>query len=205
MKGYRIKSAACRCRFCPGCCGWLGRKLREALARELAKFKGVMMVTLTVDPLNFPDSPESAFAYVKKRRCVAELVRALHKAGYLWSRRYFYVIEWQQNGYPHWHLLLDATWIPFAAITEVWDKFRPKWLPPPEGVRPPMGSCRFTASKFERGGAAHAANYVAKYLTKHPADGYPDWVMNAKTRIRRFSTSRGSGRRPSSGRPRRRS
>jgi hypothetical protein len=114
----------------------------------------------------------------------------LHKAGYLYSRRWFVVIEWQGNGFPHWHLLLDATWIPFGAITDTWDKFRPPWLPPPEGVRPPMGCCRFTASKFDAGGALHAARYVAKYVSKFPADGFPEWVT-ARKNIRRFSTSRG--------------
>src|SRR5271155_3313687 len=37
----------------------------------------------------------------------------------------------------------------------------------------------------------HAVLYVTKYLTKGPVDGFPEWVMGATYRIRRFGTSRG--------------
>ncbi len=33
--------------------------------------------------------------------------------------------------------------------------------------------------------------YASKYLTKYPENGFPDWVMDATYRIRRYSTSRG--------------
>lgn len=191
-RGFRVKSCVCRSRFCPCCCGWLGRDLRGRLVEVLGTYQGVYTLTLTVDPENFPDDPEGAFRYVLKRRCIAKLVEQLHKLGHLHSRRYFVVVEWQRNGYPHWHVVLDATFIPFVVITATWDRFRPSWLGPPVGRRPPMGSSRFT-KKFAGGADAglHAARYVAKYLTKHPADGYPDWVLGADYRIRRYSTSRG--------------
>jgi hypothetical protein len=190
-RGYRVKSCACRSRFCPGCCGWLGRDLREKLIKVLSTFQSVYMLTETVDPSNFPDDPESAFRYVTQRRCIARLVDRLYKLGHLHSRRYFVVVEWQGNGYPHWHILLDASFVPFSAITGVWDSFRPPWLGPAVGQRPPMGSSRFTKTWEGDDAGVRAGRYAAKYLTKHPADGYPQWVMQARYRIRRYSTSRG--------------
>ena len=36
------------------------------------------------------------------------------------------VLEWQKRTeMPHWHLVLDASFIPWADLTKIWDRFRP--------------------------------------------------------------------------------
>jgi len=186
-----VKSVGCRSRFCERCCRSLGFTLRDRLIRVLSTFHSVYMVSLTVDPSLFRNDPLVAYGYLRDKRCVSEFVRELRKAGVLSSDRYFYVVEWQKDTeFPHFHLVLDAEFIPFDLLCSAWGKFRPKDAGPVEGNRPAFGSVQFT-KKWSRGSAERAGNYVGKYLTKHPAHGYPDWVLDAKFRIRRFSTSRG--------------
>jgi len=181
----------CNCRnwFCEECCLGLGLQRRALLRDVLKTFGACQMWTLTIDPLLFP-SPRDSFLYVRQKRSISELVRALRKRRFLLSRRYFYVVEWQkQTEMPHWHLLLDAKHVPFDDVCDMWNRNRPKHLPPPVGDRPPFGSVRFSAPKFVDG--AHAANYATKYLIKHPEHGYPEWVLDFEGRIQRFGASRG--------------
>jgi len=192
----KVKACGCRSRFCPRCCMTLGYKLRDRLVEILRTFNTIYMITLTVDPWLFVQEnspcPELGYFYVRDKRCVARFVKTLLGWGFLQSDRYFYVVEWQKNGFPHYHLVVDAKFVPFEAICKAWNAFRPPWAGPVAGDRPGMGSVQFTKSKCNRTrDALGCAKYIIKYLTKHPERGYPDWVMDADYRIRRFSSSRG--------------
>jgi hypothetical protein len=96
------------------------------------------MLTLTIDPKLFPTA-SAALEYLQKNRCVARLVRALRKisaAGLLdetgrplavlHSDRFFCSLEFQQNGAPHYHLLLDASRVDFDAACVEWGRLRPR-------------------------------------------------------------------------------
>jgi hypothetical protein len=155
-------------------------------------FSGLLLATLTVDPTLFPD-PKSAYLYIRERRCIARAVQDLSRWGYLKSRRYFYVVEWQKKTEQvHFHVLLDAWFIPFDRLLQSWSKHRPKGAGPVVGDRPAFGTVLISVPHF-KGGPAHAARYVTKYLTKIPEHGFPQWVlrMGEDTRIRRYSASRG--------------
>lgn len=52
-----------------------------------------------------------------------------------------------------------------------------------------MGMVRYSKPKQFQDGR-HALLYATKYVVKWPEKGFPDWVMNYKGRVRRFSTSR---------------
>jgi hypothetical protein len=186
--GIELIGAKCRCRFCPKCCIRLGIALKDRLNRGLVHFGSLLMITLTVDPKLYPN-PEACLRDVRDRRCVAKLVKKLHELGHLRSRRWAFVLEFQRNTeMPHWHLLVEADFIPFDDLKSVWNAFRPKGAPPVEGNAPGFGTCRISKSHFS--GPSHAANYVTKYLTKMPANGWPEWVLDFKGQIRLFSTSR---------------
>lgn len=185
---YEVVAVGCKSRFCPQCCKSLGIKLREVITPVLKTFQGMLMLTLTVDPKLFAN-PEQAYRYVREKRCVAELVRALHKAGHLHSRRFFYVVEWQKNTeMAHFHLLVESDFIPFEKLCEYWGRFRPASAGPPVGDAPAFGHVRFSKAKFHT--PEYAANYACKYLTKLPQQGFPDWVLSFKGQIRLFATSR---------------
>jgi hypothetical protein len=167
-------------------------ELRLRLQPVLETFTGMMMVTLTVDPTLF-ETPRDAYEYMRERRCVARTIRDLYRWGYLHSQRYFYAVEWQkETQQAHFHVLLDASYVPFSRLLESWSKHRPPGAGDVFGDRPAFGTVFISVSKFE-GGAVHAARYVTKYLIKPPEYGFPPWVMQlgAETRVRRYSTSRG--------------
>jgi len=189
---FEAAKKRCRCWFCPDCCKGMGYNLRKKLFPILETFSGLLLVTFTVDPSLFAD-PKTAYFYVRERRCIARTIQDLFRWGYLCSRRYFSVLEWQRDTEQvHFHVLLDAKYIPFDRLLESWSKHRPEHAGPVIGNRPPFGTVRFSKGHFG-GGPAHAARYVTKYLIKTPEHGFPEWVlrMGEETRIRRHSTSRG--------------
>ena len=182
----------CGCWYCETCCCSMGLALRKRLIPILETFRGLMMLSLTIDPLLFV-SPEAAYLYVRERRAISRLMQDLWRWGYLHTRRYFRVVEWQNaTEMVHFHLLVDATHIPKAAIDRAWSKNRPESAGPPDANRPAFGMTRFSRRRFE-GGATHAARYATKYLLKVPEQGWPTWVLDAGDRFRipRYQTSRG--------------
>ena len=191
---FKVVRCGCKGWFCEDCCTALGLKLRDRLVPRLAEFGGLLMWTLTIDPLLFAN-PEAAFVYARDNRCVSRLVRELRRRGHLLGPEWFAVVEWQKRTeMPHWHVLLNARHVPFDAVTAAWDRFRPKAAGPPVGDRPPFGSVRFSMREFAD--HRHAAGYACKYLIKHPDHGYPAWVMGFKGTIRRYTTSRGFWQEP---------
>ncbi|MGP1346375.1 MAG: rolling circle replication-associated protein [Phycisphaerales bacterium] len=198
-----VAKCGCDCWFCPDCCTRKGYTLRAGLVPILETFTGLMMLTLTIDPELFP-SPYRAYLYLRERRAISVLIQGLHRGGHLHSRRYISVVEFQkQTEQPHFHVLVDATRIPKAAIDAEWSKNRPRTAPPVASNRPAFGMTRFSRREFE-GGPIHAARYVTKYLVKTPEHGYPGWAleMGAGKRLPRYSTSRGFwGREPRASRP----
>jgi len=186
---YEVCACGCRSWFCKHCCRGRGLALRGRLLPVLGTFTGLQMWTLTIDPELF-SSPQAAFEYVREKRSVANLVRRLYQRGYLHSKRYFCVLEWQKNTEMiHFHVLLDASFIEFDAVCELWNRNRPPLAGPVRGVRPGFGSVRFTNQRFAD--HRHACNYACKYLIKFPEHGYPDWVMDFRGEIHRFYASRG--------------
>ena len=188
---YEVAKCGCRVWFCPECCIQQGMKLRERLIPVLETFKGLIMVSLTVDPELFPD-PKTAYLYTMDKRCISVTTQDLFRWNHLITRRYFYVVEWQKNTeQAHYHILYDATYIPWEVILMSWDKHRPDEAGPIVGNRPAFGTVTFSAPNFAS--PLHAARYATKYLIKVPEYGFPAWVlaMGQDRRIRRYSASRG--------------
>jgi len=176
----------------------MGRSLRRRLRERLKQFRRIFGITLTIDGSPF-SSPEEAWRYVMDNRLLSLLVKKLFNAGYLKSRAYFWVVEWQEETQQaHWHLLVDSEFVPFGKIVEEWSRFRPKWAPAlaqrvtaknyKDLDRPAFGSVRFTLSSKD---AWKASGYVTKYLVKVPKYGFPDWVLDYVGRIPRYGHSRG--------------
>ncbi len=190
--GYQLSRCRCDCWFCEDCCNVKGYNLRAELVPILETFTALLMVTFTVDPGLF-ESPREAFDYLRKRRCLGRTVQDLRRGGYLRSGRYFYVLEWQaRTEQVHFHVLFDASFIPFDVLLASWSKHRPPNAGPVIEERPAFGTVWFSKREFE-GGALHAARYATKYLVKVPSGGFPEWVMGMgkDCRVRRYGTSRG--------------
>lgn len=189
---FEVATCGCDCWYCPDCCVHKGMNLRARLIPVLQTFSSIMMLTLTVDPLLFP-SPQDAYFYIRRKRAIGELMRTLDRSGYLTTRRYFCVVEFQkQTEQAHFHVLIESGYLPKPVVDARWSLFRPNSAGPTDPNRPAFGMTRFSVGSFE-GGPVHAARYATKYLTKTPEQGWPAWVMDlgAARRIPRYHTSRG--------------
>lgn len=127
---YKIRKCSCRKWFCEGCGPRRGYELRCKLLHRLESFKDVYGVTLTVDGSLF-ESPEVAWQYVMQNRLLSRFVRDLNARGHLHTKAYFWVVEFQKDTeQPHWHVLLDASRIPYGELVEIWGRFRPSTAEP---------------------------------------------------------------------------
>ena len=192
VRHFEVSACGCRSWFCGECCLQRGFRLYVELVPVLETFRAVMMLTFTIDPDLF-ESPRAAYEYVMDHRCLSRTLQDLHRWGYLHSRRFCYVIEFQRRTLQaHFHVLVDASFIPFEALLASWSKHRPPWAGPVQGKRPSFGTVLFSKKTF-KGGPKHAAQYATKYLTKEPEEGFPAWVMEMgkDRRVRRFGASRG--------------
>lgn len=177
-----IRPRLCRSCWCPKCGVIWGWKVRRALTKAIRNFTAVQMWTLTVDPSLF-ENAAAVLEYLKSKRCVGELVRSLRKQGLLLSGQYFYVIEFHKSGVPHIHIIFDARRIDHGIVQARWHALGPETL---DGSPSTLGIVRFSPRKNRFRNPEHAANYVTKYLIKHPAEGHPDWVMQIRN-VRRIS------------------
>ena len=82
------------------------RKMLEA--KGLPDFKGRRFITLTIDPKLFGHCPLTA--YLAGKDHLRRFLEAGRLAG-LWDRGAWWAwkLEFQRNGWPHWHLILDRT------------------------------------------------------------------------------------------------
>lgn len=188
-EAWELRACGCRSWFCDHCCKGKGLDLRNRLVEAIKEWKGLMMLTFTTDPELF-GGPEQAYEYIREHRAVSETIRTLHRWGHLHSRQFMCVLEWQENGWAHWHVLVEAGRIPFEKLCEAWNRNHAESGERIKAGRPGLGSVRFSKGDFKS--AEHAARYATKYLIKPPKYGYPAWVLARPVRsVHRYSTSRG--------------
>ena len=164
----------CRCAsaWCPMCREGAAVALRETLRPAMGKFKSVLLVTLTVDPKAYR-GPMDAWDDVGRRRSISVLAQSLKRAGVLLGPEWFGVLEFHLSGWPHWHVVYNAEFIPFELLRDKWGR----------------GHVFVTRTRsFEN--PDHALNYATKYVAK-PQETVPDWVLDTNRLVRKFSTSRG--------------
>lgn len=197
----KVKIAACGCRswFCVECCQIMGYRLRVDLIEAVQRLGWThpMMLTFTLDPEVFGD-PRKGFDYCRrpKKNAISRTVERLFRRGFLLSRHYCWVIELQDNGWPHWHVLVDASFIPFDELAAAWNENLdgedgyPTWQERVALGRPGLGSVKFSKRDFRS--VDHAIMYVTKYLVKPPKHPWPEWVKGMSGRaLRRYDHSKG--------------
>jgi len=185
-ESYEIRPVRCKSWFCPECAKLMGYMVRRKMTEALASWKGLLMITLTIDPSLF-DSAQAAYEWVRGKHGLGVFVRTLKRHGFT-TGRYAWFLEFQKNGWPHWHVLIEADYIPHHEIESAWGRLRPPGIEM-MADRPPFGFVSVQGSKFKS--ASHAANYATKYLIKEPRYGWPAWVMDFEGRLSRYGVSRG--------------
>lgn len=136
-------------------------KAKALESRDWPNLERWRFVTLTVDPQDW-SCPSSAYSHISAnfRFFLRKLRRAYPHEKSVWK------LEFQLNGWPHWHLLIDY-----------------KKFIDPEILRRLWNYGHVQAKSADH----NAKNYLLKYLTK---DGLlPDWVLHYPRQIRFFQTS----------------
>ena len=139
------------------------KKLYQLEKKGLPSFFNWRFITLTVDPVKFQTDQE-AYEYIKPR--MRFFIRTLKAYLNIKDIRYIWKLEFQKNGFPHWHMLLDYK-KPICAIvlTKLWDYGR-------------IDIKRCQDNKIP---------YTFKYVSKN-IDGLPKWFKEYK-RPRLFQSS----------------
>lgn len=149
-------------------CNWYSeigaqKKLFQLKNKGLPNFYNWRFVTLTVDPLKF-NSAQSAYEYIKQR--MRYFIRDLKGFLDVQTLRYAWKLEFQENGMPHWHMLIDyRKSINVHELTRLWKHGR-------------IDIQRCTDKEFP---------YTFKYCSKN-IEGLPQWFLKYN-RPRLFQTS----------------
>ena len=177
-----VHSQRCHSWLCPVCREKRGREVRAFLRERVELFEVPKLFTLTIDPKCF-NSPLDAYHIVRSKAYIPRLMR------FLGISNWFCVLEFQKNGNPHWHILLDVGSLPkvghvrhYLNLEKVYSLWRDKWN---------FGE-QIRLSQKHTESAQHAVNYICKYLIKSPKNGFPDWMWE-QCGIRFFSASKSLG------------
>ena len=184
-----LRARRCNSWLCQKCAGTKSFKESKRVQAVMENWKFPMMWTLTTNPRAYPD-PRKIWDWIRQKRLVSRLVQELDRKGYLRSRDWYAVAEFQMGDrletgqptkQPHFHILLDAKGpIPHAVVWRLWEQMAPAWRESGEicgradqGSEPAMGYVQFEKVKQ----VDKIANYLMKYLSKGPAK-LPEWFTD---------------------------
>lgn len=139
------------------------KKLHALEKKGLPSFQDWRFLTLTVDGIKF-NSPESAYNHIKPR--MRYFFRSLKDYLKTPDLQYLWKLEFQENGMPHWHCLINYKQkIPVDVIFKLWD---------------------YGYTKIERCNSKKLP-YTFKYICKQ-TESLPSWFLALK-RPRVFQSS----------------
>lgn len=188
---FHLIGEPCHSRACPYCGPSQGYETRHILLEKTHYFRFPKMLSATVDrdgkttDRGF-ESPEAAYRYVRDRKLISKLMARLG------VKHWACVLEFQSesgDGWPHWHILIDAKWVDLKLAWYLWKKL---W-----GV----GGLDLAKKKRKDGTSSpikwesreHAINYMTSYLVKPPKAGMPHWLQFSETKVRFLSASKSLG------------
>lgn len=79
---------------------------KQSMRMQRMNWRRVRMITLTLNPANWVDG-EDAYMWYKLHKPVGRFIENLKRAGIVitdWTCN----MEWHDNGFPHWHLLIEV-------------------------------------------------------------------------------------------------
>jgi hypothetical protein len=150
----------CKTWGCAYCGPRKAKRYKRAIVRIAEALQLCRFMTLTLDPSKIAGNP-----VVYLNRVWAKL-RIYLKREYGIAPAYIRVLEFQKNGTPHLHILIDR-YIEFLWLQRAWQA---------------IGGGKFVRVEFVD--VHRVAHYVSKYLTK-------ELLLSAPLRTRRVTTSRG--------------
>jgi hypothetical protein len=155
----RFHRVNCKTWGCPFCGPRKAKRYKWAIRHVAEKHQLNKLLTLTLDPQKIEGEP---VAYL---RSVFNKFRTYLKRRYGVSPKYIAVLEFQKNGNPHLHLLIDR-FIPQQWVSEAWSA---------------LGGGRIVDIRYVD--LHRISRYLSKYLTK-------ELLLSAPKGARRVTTSR---------------
>lgn len=159
----------CDARTCPVCGKRRGHETRQALLARAPLFSTPLLLTFTIDPKRF-ESAQQAHEVVSAGGFIRRLMK------FLGIRYWVWVMEFQRNGWPHWHVLVDVSErgpLGPGDLRRVWRLWRDEWG---------LGGLDVQKRREAFASPEHAVMYVTKYLMKPPKHGFPEWFLRGKRR-----------------------
>lgn len=163
-----LRPSRCNNIFCPNCMPSKAVRRRRQLHHIVKTWQGVAMIVLTVDQNRF-STPLEAYLELRKDK-IPEMVKRLYELGSLHSRKWFWQLEFQENGWPHWNLVVETN-----KLMELKSIVKAKWK---------YGITYVSLKPYPR---EQTINYAIKSKPSHP---FPEWILNYLGQVRLFSRSR---------------
>jgi hypothetical protein len=156
----RFHRVNCKCWHCSFCGPRKAKRLKHAI-RATAEAHGMQrFLTLTLDPAKIEGDP------VRYLNRIFAMLRVYLKRQFGVAPQYIRILEFQQNGNPHFHILIDR-YIARDCIQASWEA---------------VGGGRMVDIRYVD--VHRVSRYLSKYLTK-------ELLLSAPLRSRRVTTSRG--------------
>lgn len=149
-----------------------GAHLSRRLLEKAGNRKKLVLLTLTLDPEKHADEAAGyEWGSEVLRRVMYDLRQYLGEFEHMWK------LETQENGWPHWHILIFRGGVPRHQFGEVLRVIGSRWL---------AGSS-LQGIDLKRVDV-RGVKYLCKYVSKSQI--WPDWMLDL-CRIRIYGTSKG--------------
>ena len=156
----RFHRVNCKCWNCRYCAPRKAKRIKHAIRATAEAMQLRRFLTLTLDPAKIEGDP------VRYLNAVFAKLRVYLRRQYAAAPQYIRILEFQKNGNPHFHILIDR-YIAREWIQAAWVAVGGGW----------MVDIRYVD-------VHRVSRYLSKYLTK-------ELLMSAPLRSRRVTTSRG--------------
>jgi hypothetical protein len=178
-----LTKCRCNCSWCQECFKARGAK---TISKRMQEMDGryVRHLMLSVDRDQYP-SGEAAYEAITKGGYIRGMLRNLKRILGRNIKRWIWILEWHQDGYPHWHVIVEmqergkAGMIGYEAIHQYWGQGIVR-----ESYIRNKRHWKQIAGYFGKSGYFESSK--AEYQT-----GLPEWAQDWVTTIRRFGCSVG--------------
>lgn len=182
----QTKKCSCHSSWCESCWKRYGKK---ALANRLQSmdWKHVRHLVLSVDPSLYRDG-EEACEDISHRRGIGNLIKNLERTDKIKIVDYAGLVEWYENGFPHWHIFIETEEEGKAGMIGH-EKIKRRW---PFGI--------YVNEDYIK--SEEHWNNLTGYFNSHgyfeKGKGYqgilPEWAKDSEKLIKRWFGKKGEGK-----------
>ena len=114
----------CLSPWCLDCRPFYNRRVQKQVFDVLRHWGPCHHVTLTLDPKLFSD-PVEAFEHIRHKHAISELFKSLRRKRLVVDHGYWGALHFHQNGWPHWHFIVQADYLLEHHVQSSWNNYSP--------------------------------------------------------------------------------